>query len=388
MLLLHKGVDALDLSFPLTIGADLSEEFEKMKACMAENRLDSATKFGSDYVMLVFPNGAKGGFAYRCRIGRDGHDWLFKKPGNGRDEWGARVSCRAQDLALHGVDGVRAELDTQFGIFGLHYTPGIESLARIDFAMDFLAPDLVLDPARFVMHGRSTRKTFRTHGNKPVESVEHGRSGRVTSVTIGRNPNRQVIVYDKREEIFGKPSGLPVIWNDRLEQAGYEPLNLRDARVSRVWRVEVRFYKDYLKKQWQVTTFADLRAAMLPMLRDTVGSIRYTAPNGDSNRARWPDHRLWERVREEIECDFMALASPVDPLTVSALSRAQQAEYLDRQIKGCVLNLAALKGISQTGLDAFTGGYARIIARGFAADPERTRKKMQAARARYGVAGE
>lgn len=377
---LHKGFDALDLAFPLTISDELSEEINNVKAHLNANQLDLGFIDFERLHFTIFPTGARGGFAYHCRFDATQNHWFLKKPGNTGDKWGSRVSCAAMNLALGGIEGARRQLVEELDFLKLAHEPGTESVGRVDFAMDFLAPDFDLRPDHFIMHSRHGWSQHTAAGNMAI----HGRAGRTTSVTIGKNPNRQVIVYDKREEVLGKPSHMPPIWDANLERLGLPPLDLSNRSTSTVWRVEIRFFKEYLKNKAGVRTFADLAAAMPDMLRNTVEQIRYVVPNGDSNRARWADHPLWERVRAEIECDFSTIRSNADRATVERFVLAEKDQYLARQIAGCLLNRAALRGVDLDGLKAFTLGQAQQIVENFEAMRDETKDKLDKAKVRYG----
>lgn len=381
MKLLHKGFDALDFALPLTITPELAEEMDAVKAFITEIQQEEGIIDLARDNLRIFPTGARGGFAYHCKFFDTENHWFLKKPGNTRDKWGTRVSCAARGLALDGIEGVREQLGRELDLLNLYYEPGTESIGRVDFAMDFLAPDFTLNPDHFIMHAR--------HGWSqhiaPADMAVHGRSGRTTSVTIGKNPNRQIIIYDKTEETSRKASYVPIIWMDNLDRWDEWHPNWKDPNESRVWRVEIRFFKEYLKGKAGVRTFADLAEALPDMLRKTVDQIRYTEPNDDSNRARWPDHPLWKRVREEIECDFSTIRSEADRESVDAFVLAEKDQYLARQIAGCMLNRAAIRGLTLPDLRGFTLAQAQMMADSFDELSDRTKKKLELARLRYGV---
>lgn len=383
MLCLHKGFDALDLALPLTISDDLAEEIDGVKAFLNATQQETGWLDLQRMNFSIFPTGVRGGFAYHCWFENTQNHWFLKKPSNSGDKWGTRISCAARNLAIDGIEGVRGQLAQELDFLNLVYEPGTESIGRVDFAMDFLVPNFELRPDHFIMHSRHGWSQHLASGNMAV----HGRSGRTTSVTIGKNPNRQVIVYDKREEVLGKPSHIPPVWNKALESMGKEPLDFSNRATSTVWRVEIRFFKEYLKSKGGVRTFADLSGALPEMLRNTVDQIRYVVPTSDSNRARWADHPLWERVREEIECDFSTIRSDVDRETVERFILAEKDQYLARQIAGCMLNRAALRGVDLDGLKAFTLGQAQQMAENFEAMKDQTKDKLDKAKLKYGRVG-
>jgi hypothetical protein len=97
------------------------------------------------------------------------------------------------------------------------------SIGRVDYAIDILHPSFVLDSRNFVVWGRTK---IGTHEDLS-EQRSAGRSGRFTSVTVGKMPGRQVIVYDKREEVLTKRKlEWPFIWDKTLTDLGHPPLDM------------------------------------------------------------------------------------------------------------------------------------------------------------------
>ena len=169
-------------------------------------------------------------------------------------------------------------------------------------------------------HARSTVKEI-------TESLLQvvGRSGRVESVTIGKNPNLQVILYDKRAEVLAtnKRWWWP-IWEDALAAKGLPPLDVANRAASSIWRVEIRANKRHLKEKWEVSTWGHLLEKLPEVLAQALDDMHFTVPSADSNRARWPMHPLWELVRRELSEDRSELASMVDRAEIDALNWAER----------------------------------------------------------------
>jgi hypothetical protein len=147
----------------------------------------------------------------------------------------------------------------------------------VDFALDFMMPGLhVSQRDNFVMHSRTTRMA---HADIS-EYREGGRSSRDHgSVTVGKNPNRQVIIYDKRAEVLKKgnshwPSGMEC--KPRKKQ-GLPPIDLNDRETSQIWRVELRAYKRHLKEDWGVATWWQLQQKLPEIFNRLLADIRYTS---------------------------------------------------------------------------------------------------------------
>lgn len=384
MLLIRKGFDGLDISYPLTISDELAEKFRQCREVAESDSGSCALFMHGDVWMQVAASGARGGYAFRCDTGFGGpmgEIWFFKQPTGKADEWGVRVSCRALPLALDGLTKTRERIEDTLAKLGLNYQPGTESIGRIDVACDILAPDLAPDRAHFISHARSTVKEV---SDALVQVV--GRSGRVESITIGKNPNRQVVLYDKRAEVMatGKGYWWPV-WDDALANMGRPPLDLGDRHASTIWRVEIRAFKRHLKDTWGVTTWGDLREKLPAILGQALDDVRYAMPTADTNRARWPVHPLWAMVAEELSDDMQDLASMADRASIDELLKAERDEMLRKQIAGCMLSRAALNGVPEHRLAAYAMGCADQISREWERKPDRTRERLAQARAKYGA---
>jgi hypothetical protein len=251
MELLYRGFDGLDVSFQGRISPQLCKELEAAKEHAQESN-GPTVLFWNGLKLEVREGGARGGYSFTGSTGPFGATWFFKRP-NPRDPWGVRASCNSFNLALNGIGGARAELYETMECLGVALAPEAESISRIDYAMDFLAPQLVLAPEHFVMHSNAS---WADHSEHPEISV-HGRSGRVTSVTVGKMPGRQVIVYDKRAEVIARHKpGWWEIWNAERLRVGQPPLNQDDPTECRVWRVELRAGKHHLNERWGIRTWA------------------------------------------------------------------------------------------------------------------------------------
>ncbi len=248
MMLIRKGFDGLDISYPLTISEDVAERLE-----LAKQEAECAVSDGGVYdhdglQMLVSPTGAKGGFRYLCRTSGTspmGETWKFKRPTGNKDVWGVSVSCNALPLALFGLTGVRAGIEATLERLELDYRPGTESIGRVDVCADVICPGLALDRHHIVCHSHSRVSEY-----DDGAITSHGRSSRVETLTIGKNPNLQVSIYDKRADTIAKKKAYWVdIWNDALARRGLPLVDLSGRDTSEVWRVEVHAFKQHLKKR-------------------------------------------------------------------------------------------------------------------------------------------
>ncbi|ATX64558.1 hypothetical protein [Roseinatronobacter bogoriensis] len=385
MILIRKGFDGLDISYPLTINEDLASKLalaQEVSANSAQNGLTGNFQHNG-LMMTVAPTGAKGGYAFRCDSGAGGPFgaiWFFKKPTGRKDEWGVRVSCRALPLAMDGLAKTRAHIEDTLARLGLDYQPGTESISRVDVACDVLAPDLAPDRGHFVASARSGVQEISDN----ILQI-NGRSGRVETITVGKSPGRQVVLYDKRAEVIKtrKEYWVP-IWNDALAVQGLPPLDMKRRAHSAVWRIEIRAGKSHLKDKHGVSTWGDLRERLPKILKEALRQVRFTVPASDSNRARWPNHPLWVLVRNALADDMADLGSMVDQSIISEMVREERDEMLMRQIAGCLISRAGLNGVSQDRLGAYAMGCADQIMRAWQRKPDQTRERLAQARAKYG----
>lgn len=384
MHLIRMGFDGLDISYPLTISEELAEKMRAGKQVAERGNGDRGLFVHNGVRMEVAATGARGGYTFRCDSGfggPQGENWFFKQPSGTKDQWGVRVSCRALPLALHGLGKTRARIEATLAKLGLTYVPGTESIGRVDVACDVFAHDLVLDRAHFVAPASSRVQEI---ADSLVQV--NGRSGRVESVTIGKNPQRQVVVYDKRAEVIatGKRWWWPIWW-DAQEAQGLPLVDHRDRKAGGVWRVEIRAYKRHLKDTWGVTTWGHLREQLPAILHQALCDVRFVTPTADTNRARWPDHPLWTLAYEAFMADMEDLHSMVDPSVIEGLVFSERDRMLHQQIAGCLMSRAALNGVHRRNLDAFASDCVADIVEGWRERPDWTEERFDRARARYGA---
>ncbi|KJS25071.1 MAG: hypothetical protein VR75_12475 [Hyphomonadaceae bacterium BRH_c29] len=371
MELLHKGFDALDLAYAVHLPAKFMPKLQTAKQRAME--IGQSVLVSLDSVDFnVSATGARGGYAFRCDTGSAGEIWFLKKPSS-NDPWGVRISVSAVQCALIGLAGVKQRIEEKLHRLGIALRQGQESVARVDFALDFIIPDFRLVADNFVMHPRFTRMRHA----EVMEYKEAGKTGRTQSVTVGKNPGRQIIVYDKRAEVLAKGnSHWPVVWNKARERQGLPPIDLHDREASQIWRVELRAYKNHLKEDWDVATWWQLQEKLPAIFNSLLSDIRLTAPSLDLNRSRWPDHPLWTRVRSELQGKLSEMKSFATESAIKELLQAERDDMLKAQIAGCLIALAANRKIEFVGLSAFTRKAAEEIESMFRDDPAKTERKL------------
>jgi hypothetical protein len=327
----------------------------------------------------VASTGARGGYVFRCHTGQVGEIWFLKQPST-NDPWGVRISVSAVQCAIIGLAGVKNRIEEKFERLGIALKQGQESIARVDFALDFIIPGFTLTADNFVMHSRTTRMAHVDIS----EYREGGRSSRVETVTVGKNPNRQIIIYDKRAEVLKKGnSHWPVVWNAARKKQGLPPIDLNDRETSQIWRVELRAYKRHLKEDWGVATWWQLQQKLPDIFNRLLADIRYTSPALDLNRSRWPDHPLWTRVRAEVQGKLSEMKSFATESAIKELLQAEREQMLKAQIAGCLIALAASRNIEFADLSAFITNASEEILTMFRDHPAKTERKLAQSKGKH-----
>lgn len=348
MIAVHSGFDGLDIALKTTPPDALITRLTDAQEFATWGRSDHWTSFNG-IRMRVAESGGRGGYKFRFSTGPDGATWFVKEPHPG-DPWGVRVSFNSRGLALKGLEATRRELEETCHKLGLVIDPDGVRIGRVDFAVDVFDPHFDLVPEHFVMHARTRRKTHADLDHMQT----HGPSGRFTSVTIGKQPGRQVIVYDKREEVLEKNKvEWPMIWSKNLEKMGRAALNPDDPALSQVWRVELRLGKKALRERAEIKGWAsfyeNLEAEMLKLVHDV--SLR--SPTGDTNRSRWPLHPLWRVTLDVLEKGIFDHVADVAPEEVADMNlRDKQLEF-ERSIASFAVTLAVLYGCRIEQFDHF-----------------------------------
>ncbi len=379
MKLIYKGFDKLEIAFKCTIGPAFLAALEEKQHEARETRQDAPLEYNGAR-MFVGDSGSRGGYAFKVNTGAEGGNWVFKRPSRS-DPWGVRVSVFALPMMLYGLGVVRADLYGFLDCIGCDVDVGGESIARIDYAMDFLMPGFVLEPDNFVMHSHANRKD---HVEDISELIRNGRSGRVTSVTVGKMPGRQVIVYDKRNEIVSsQKSEMFEVWNSNLSAMGEPTLNKQESLNAGIWRVEVRAGKDDLKKRWQASTWTKIDDVVGDIFCATMDAIRYTVPTDDSNRSRWPNHSLWSAARKILAGDLREMMCHATPERIREVIREEHAAMLWKQTQGLAITYAITQNFGDDGIKGLPELIQSKLNEAVTYECQKIQQKFDKAKARY-----
>jgi hypothetical protein len=351
--LVYQGVDSLDVAIK---GAASDDVLQVLEHGRAEAEADANNDYGIpvslgpyNRAFVVKAHGKKGGYRYTIVDIATGSIFSIKNDHRPL-MWNIFVSTRAHTLLSRGYEGTKSEINACLDAMGVVLREF--SVNRIDYALDFVAPEFELDMAKFVAPRRSKVSPYfeaghhlGDHGDRlvepdaslPVGSVMRG--GRFESVTIAKMPGRQVIVYDKTRA--AKEQQTPY-W---FAAWGLDP----DDTANRVWRIEIRAGRDswkVVKGPFGVRTFDTIEALLQGFLIRALQDIRYVANRADiSNVTRAETHPLW-RAAQDVVADMPQ--NPEPPLTpdyMIELMRKQRVAMAMVQGFGNINNLLVLEGL-------------------------------------------
>jgi hypothetical protein len=346
MQVIYSGFDGLDISIRACIPESLNEQLKLHKAHCAEHDTESVIVIKNQF-LKVFGHGARGGYAYVCEFGICGSKWFFKRP-NKNDPWGIRLSASSAALAANGIEGFRQYIEESANFLGIEIQADAVSITRVDFAVDILAPGFTLDRDNLVTHARTN-----ISDHDVADGVNtNGHSSRITSVTAGRMPSRQVIIYDKREEVMVKRKNVwPHIWAANMEQLGLPQVDFSDPKSSRIWRIEARAGKDHLQGKWGIRGWGSLYEKLPGLMEECFAKIRYCNNSSDPNRSRWPLHPIWALAGQTVQSQLLEFETLITTEEIVEIQKQDLIELLQGQLLGISTSMAAIEQVRLAGFD-------------------------------------
>ena len=379
--MIHRGFDGLDLAYKGHIDLQTLTVLTSAKQRAQELKREAPIVLGNMW-LKVSPKGRRG-FEFIV-LGGDQHEtWFFKKP-NANDPYGVYVSVAAIRLASKGLAATRLYLEDRLRQFGIEVEPGDESIARVDYAVDYLFPEFAVSGDHFSM---SSAYSLQSLGGLQ-EYREKGKTSRIETVMIGKNPNAQVEVYDKTTEVKKRiatrgQSPWPTLWGYKYDQIGLPPLDFDRPETSQIWRIELRAYKKHLKEKWKVSTWGDLQEKLWPIFEALIKNVRLTIPSADSNRSRWPTHPLWRQLHDDVLAGLAKEAPCGDNLSFDDRTVELKRKQLKAQLRAFFISLAGLHRIALEDLPDFARAMTGEVLGDMQKDPERTRMRLEQAFAKY-----
>ncbi|MBI5120127.1 MAG: hypothetical protein HZA67_03930 [Rhodospirillales bacterium] len=378
--LIYSNFDGLDVSFQGALPRSILLHLEETKEAAKKNRGDYPLLLGKEdggnICLMVGESGSRGGYAYRFDTGPDGATWFIANSDD-PERWNIRASAHSLALALHGYEGVKRQmLDflAQLGAIGSKWDEArqlmlpMERISRIDFCCDFHVEGMNPSADDFVAHPRHIRREHREQMDAEVTA----QGNRVQSIRIGEMPNRQVALYNKTKEIV--VHGKSYWWDNW----GLVPETFK----GEVWRVEPRAGKTELDF-WNLKSFADFEAKAGDVMPGILNAIRYTVPNGDTNRSRWPLHPIWQASIEETKTALAPYVSKAERKKVLEGLRDERIQMFFTQFRGSLTSLTALMGLDISELPTTLDAVSMDALRALKDNPEGTEQKFNQAEARY-----
>ncbi len=210
-----------------------------------------------------------------------------------------------------------------------------EKVSRADWAFDYDYPEIEFRVEQFV--SRATKDNI-WRENTVLQSFQFGKGDVV------------VRVYDKAAEIEQK-SG----------KAWFHPLWGRKAGVL---RIEFQVRGDRLHAAG-IDTLEDLKHFQGDLLRELAqGHTTLRRPGADHNRSRWPLHRLWRALRDDIAAlPQSGLIRHIDPRMPLDWRLHKQLQALYGSLKGIAAVLALREGKTDAPtFDAVLGALPALLA--------------------------
>jgi len=222
----YKGFDTIDVSFQGVFSIEILELLKQAQDTARANKEPELLNING--LCGHVGQGAIKHYQYLFDTGELGLRWFIKNSSNSND-WNIRVSVGSATLAAYGYHKSKSLIFEQMRVMGVKFL--CESIARVDHAVDYLLPDFKLCLENFVARSNPTRST-----QFPFPVTVKQRL-HVETVMIGKNPGKVVIVYDKTAEII---SSRKAYW--------YDIWGIDQDKLNKVWRIELRAHKKYLKE--------------------------------------------------------------------------------------------------------------------------------------------
>ncbi|MBF0353608.1 MAG: hypothetical protein HQL43_00010 [Alphaproteobacteria bacterium] len=121
---------------------------------------------------------------------------------------------------------------------------------------------------------------------------------------------------------------------------------------------------------WNLKCFADFEAKAGDVMLGVLNAIRYTVPNGDTNRSRWPLHPIWQASIEETKTALAPYVSKAERKKVLDGLREDRIQMFFTQFRGSLTSLTALMGLDLSELPTTLDAVAEDALRALKVNPE------------------
>lgn len=379
--LLGHGFDTVQFSLLARVPEALAEQIVSAQRIAKELRKPEPVELGPTRIAgEILPHGGNGGDAM-FSTGDLGEIWSFKTVARKNDPWGVTVKIRSHALLCYGLP--RSLERAWARARGMGLIADGYSLGRIDYRFDVLTPgefapvdSCLIRPNRARVAPYEVLKRGHPLFND-IDSAERRkvlRGTRIETLMVGKiGSGQQLVLYNKRSEQIAKRNAILF---DNYE------LDARD-KSSGLWRIEVRFAGDVLKRRWNVRTLPKLRERLQPMLHKALHRVRYVQSGQDNiPTPRRELHPIWAQVWDAIPLATCDQPAQFAPERAEAILRAERERACEASIVGSALALASGQSSDEASLRELAPRLAhRIVSHALVANPEKASAALRRPRA-------
>ena len=349
--------DTIQESFNVRIPDDMVDFLNKQQKLQKEATLAATggtfVGFGGEH-FSIWKGGSAGGNKWVLE------NAVFQFHIRETDNWAISVRYLAAGIWQYGHDEVRRRAREAITSVCTPNERNFVRLSRVDYAMDFYSPAFSVECLSLLV----AENMCLTSGVK-AGIVFTSRSVETLTIGVSKGASLQIQVYNKTQHIKDKPEAAWIA--DIWEENGF----CTAGEKRDVWRVEVRFKKDYLKDR-NIDTFEDFLREPEKLLCEALKNRRMVIPTGsETKKERWDMHPLWKAAYEVAGDENNYL--PRGRKWVG--TRKAKAEMLEKQIKGLMRAHAVVENDIW---DREKGvGEAEKLAREVDLDPDHDKKSRE-----------
>lgn len=378
--LLAHNFDSVQECFNLRMPDSVAAQMDRWQEDAIEafdGEQEYTVRFGGEDFQ-IWVGGAAGGVKWVLK--NDDIQFFFKAPltATGKTRtWAVSVRYLSGGLWEYGIDAlkIRAEsilfceqfkpMDNDGAFVDIEPESQWQRISRIDYAFDFYSPCLSGE-----MESAWMKKKFLLPSGVKIGVISTSKSDETLTIGLNRS-GLSTQIYDKGKEITEK-SGKTWMYDIWARNGFVLP---EDGKAHDVWRMEIRFGKEFLKNR-MILSFAEFKEKMQEFLCEAIFTRRMTVLGSHEHKERFDLHPLYAECYKATE-----QAGQYAPMgRQMTLRRDSLIEVMDRQIQGTARAREVLRN----------GEYSEDNARfalnlagnNIAKDPEHL-KKIEKAQERY-----
>lgn len=295
---LIKGYDSIQESFNVIIKEEWQEKFLFLRGEVENLNAPKTFNIG-EFEFQMLPKGMAG-YTYRFD---DESFIIYARSGKSKvRDWQIVVRYTSQGLWAYGFNELNEKILKILNIISIRLDESERwrHLTRIDYCFDLYCPKFQEEAKPNLVNKVVAISRVKTKINGSVigEKLENekfagwGIFSRVETLNIGTKNSLEISVYDKTREI-SEASGKTFFYD--LWGEAYK---------KNVFRIEVRFFKEWLQAM-HIITINDFFANAQDLINTALISRRLGVPSKDKNRSRWAIHPLWKCALEHNESNII-----------------------------------------------------------------------------------